>query len=443
MRLNKIITGLFALSMLSLHVSPALASISMGLLFLVSIVHIFGIRLKQHHGSQIEQKISFSVLLSVILISVMLGLEWYHGCGFTTSKTFKNYVPLFFLPFISLLFDAKQGLDIKSELSWLRPTLNIPLIWIILGSSMEYASHHSFYSEMILESKPMPLFSRVYHIEFSLILAMQLLFTICIYKNQWYNSDRRWMIHIELILLFLGLHFLSARTGLISFWIGTLVLFFGDIRSVSIKWYILGIVVLSTLIFSVSSIRNRLINTWEDLSAVVHGEDLNHKSFGQRWESWKAGVYLINEHPLWGVGPCHFEELHQQAYVEIKSALRADNRIGPHNQWIQWIAEYGWCTIVLIVVYLHQVFRISQRRKSQVLSIVDLQNQHHLETNSNSQGVESESLTLNGDGNPIQAMVYGLVACLVVASMFESILERQAGMWMLIFAVAIKNIPKK
>ncbi len=441
MQFQRVIIALFALSMLSLHISPAVASISMGLLLLISLTYflkpnVLGVfsTFSNSKSERLNRGNETAVIIwSAILFVGMMGVEWYHGCSPSGIKVIKNFLPMFFLPFLGWLFAGMDARNFKKDLNWLRPTLNIPLIWMVIASSLEYLSHHRFYSAMILESKPMPLFSRVYHIEFSLIIAMQLLFTLFLYRNELFQKDGRWMIQTEMVLLFLGLHFLSARTGLLSFWVGALFLFSGDIRSISKKWVLLGMMVVVTLILSLSSIRNRLINTWEDLSAVVQGDDLNHKSFGQRWESWKAGVHLIKEHPVLGVGPCRFNEMHQQAYKTIGSGLRAENRIGPHNQWIQWIAEYGWCIIGFILVYLWHVFRVSQNTKNQVLISPNLQE------NPIEMGDEKTANRINS----IRSLVFALVACLIMASMFESILERQAGMWMLIFALAVKNIPKK
>jgi len=442
MQFQRISIALFALSMLSIHVSPAVASISMGLLLLMSLIYFIKPEWIGATTSNSNRKfahigrmaLSAELIGSVLLFVAMLVVEWYHGCSQSGFKVVKNFLPLFFLPFLGWLFEGMDPKKFKQELNWLRPILNIPLIWMVLASSLEYLSHHRFYSVMILESKPMPLFSRVYHIEFSLIIAMQLLFTLFLYRNGMYRKDRRWMIQTEIGLLFLGLHFLSARTGLLSFWVGAFFLFSGDIRSISKKWVLLGLMVVVTLMLSLSSIRNRLLNSWEDLSAVVYGEDLNYKSFGQRWESWKAGIHLIKEHPVLGVGPCKFNEMHQLSYESIGSGLRLENRIGPHNQWIQWIAEYGWCIIGFIFVYLWLVFRVSQNTKNQVLTPINNKDQDAV-FNAEDKGGEIPNIS-------VRSFVFALLACLIVASLFESILERQAGMWMLIFAVVIKNIPK-
>lgn len=442
MQFQRISIALFALSMLSIHVSPAVASVSMGLLLLMSLIYyikpelISAISASTNRKSPHFEGINGSIVLiaSAAVFLAMLGVEWYHGCSPSGFKVIKNFLPLFFLPFLGWLFEGLDPKKFRKELNWLRLILNIPLIWMVLASSLEYLSHHRFYSVMILESKPMPLFSRVYHIEFSLIIAMQLLFTLFLYRNEIFQKDGRWMIQMEIVLLFLGLHFLSARTGLLSFWVGALFLFSGDIRSISKKWVLLGLMVVVTLLLSLSSIRNRLVNSWEDLSAVVQGDDLNHKSFGQRWESWKAGMHLIKKYPVLGVGPCKFNEMHQQSYESIGSGLRLENRIGPHNQWIQWIAEYGWCIIGFIFVYLWLVFRVSQNTKNQVLTRINNKEQF-ADFNAEDKGVESPDFS-------VRSFVFALLACLIVASLFESILERQAGMWMLIFAVVIKNIPK-
>jgi hypothetical protein len=417
MQLNTLSIGLFAISMVSIHFSPAIASISMGLLVFLGLFNS-----KHEHGLW---------LFASVLILGMVGIEWWHGCDLKNFKVVKNYLPLLFLP--ALIAHFKQlGTNLNPNI-WLRlrSVLNIPLIWIMIASSLEYASHHRFYSVMILESKPMPLFSRVYHIEFSLIVAMQLLFTLYLFRNKLYDLNYSWMIKLELILLFLGIHFLSARTGLLAFWVGVLFLFSGDVKVVSKKWWILGVVLVFGLTFSLSSIRNRIINSWEDISAVMNGDDLNHKSFGQRWESWKACIHVISENPSKGVGACRFTDEHFQAYEKIGSQLRLENRIGPHNQWLQLMGEYGGWICGLLVVYLWAVFRNGFNFKNHVLK------------NDENEGVEVLQLGALNSVISANKLMVAFVACLFVASLFESILERQAGMWMLLFAVAMIQYPKK
>jgi hypothetical protein len=417
MQLNTLSIGLFAISMVSIHFSPAIASISMGLLVLIALLYS-----KHERGLW---------LFASVLMLGMFGIEWWHGCDLKNLKVVKNYLPLLFLPALTAHF-KQLGTHLNPNI-WLRlrSVLNIPLIWIMIASSLEYASHHRFYSVMILESKPMPLFSRVYHIEFSLIVAMQLLFTLYLFRNKLYDINYSWMIKLELILLFFGIHFLSARTGLLAFWVAVFFLFSGDVKAVSRKWWLLGVVLVLALTFSLSSIRNRIINSWEDISAVMNDDDLNHKSFGQRWESWKACVHVIGENPGTGVGACRFSDEHFQAYGKIGSQLRLENRIGPHNQWLQLMGEYGGWICGLFIVYLWAVFRNGNHSKNNVLK------------NDKNEGVEGLQLGALNSVNGANKLIMACVACLFVASLFESILERQAGMWMLLFAVAMIQYPKK
>ncbi len=440
MQLNTLSIGLFAISMVSIHVSPAIASISMGLLVLLALVQLFF--LSKSKTNTFSPKYSIKQLafwtsdrgLWLLAITLILGMalnEWAHGCNLNDLKVVKNYIPFLFLPLLTVHFKQLAAMVKVKNWWWLRSVLNIPLIWIMIASSMEYLSHHRFYSVMILESKPMPLFSRVYHIEFSLIVAMHLLFSLYLYRNKLYQLNSSWMIKLELLLLFLGLHFLSARTGLVAFWMGVFVLFSGDVKAVSRKWWIIGLSAVIILAFSLSSIRNRIINTWEDISAVVNGDDLNHKSFGQRWESWKACLYVIGENPATGVGPCRFTDQHIQAYENIGSGLRLENRIGPHNQWLQWLGEYGGWLCAFLIVYLYLVFRNARGSKNDGLEYLD-----PIDGN-----VGQNTLMRNSISS--SKLMITMVACLFVASMFESILERQAGMWMLLFAVAMIQYPKK
>ena len=120
-------------------------------------------------------------------------------------------------------------------------------------------------------------------------------------------------------------------------------------RKLSLKYILLVAVVMLAIVF-VPSVKNRIVNTLEDLRAVTHKEDLNDKSFGQRWEAWGAIVHAGKKTPLFGVGQCNIENTMRTSFSDLKSDLDAENRISPHNQYLQWFIELGLIGMVLWIV---------------------------------------------------------------------------------------------
>jgi O-antigen ligase len=150
----------------------------------------------------------------------------------------------------------------------------------------------------------------------------------------------------------------------------------------------------------VPSVKNRIVNTFEDLRAVTHKEDLNDKSFGQRWEAWGAIVHAGKKTPLFGVGQCNIENTMQQSFAELKSELDVENRISPHNQYLQWFIELGLVGMVLWFVAM--AFTILTARKWE-----------------------------------ISIFIFSIALAIGLSITFESLFERQAGILGIIVSLCL------
>lgn len=306
------------------------------------------------------------------------------------------YAPLLFVP---TLFQSLKDFKITKPFLYL---VSLPPLWIVIASVLNYFNHYEFLSQMVLESKPLPLFSSVYHIEFSFILTSILLFLgMFLWRNlsYWGSHKELWLVFL---LLFLGMHILSARTGLLAFWISMLVwAVFEGHKYIKQHWKMASLSILALIVFIVftPSIKNRIVNTTEDLKAVINGGDLNHKSFGQRWEAWRASAVIINEHAVFGVGSSQKEEALVKGHQMIGSTVDIENQVQPHNQWIQWMLEWGGLFLLFPITMMFWGL-----------------NYHR-------------SLS-----------VYMSFMAIFAATQFESLLERQSGVLAVLFLLVVSGI---
>lgn len=147
----------------AIHVSPSIASIASILLILNSLYWIF----TQNQSSKIR-KIQF---LFVVVFLVSTAFSLIKGChlGNMDAKLLVR-LPLVFLPSI-------LGYAVENRVAlwnyWI--FFALPIFWIGISSVLNYVAHYKFLSQMVLESKPVPVYSMVYHIEFSVITALVLL----------------------------------------------------------------------------------------------------------------------------------------------------------------------------------------------------------------------------------------------------------------------------
>lgn len=338
--LKSVFIGASILYLGAIHFSPSIASISSICLILIAFAYFLDKRIS--HFLQKIQLLFFAVFAYSIASSL------FHGCEIQQLlPKLLVRLPLVFIPSI-LGYALQHNLRLSRYWMWFA----LPVFWTSLASVVNYFAHYKFLSQMVLESKPVPIYSQVYHIEFSVIVAMVLL-ALLIWKIE-KRIEPIWDSHVFFYVIFGGLfaalHVLSARTGILCFWTGSLFILIRQIKTIKLKYIGLGLLVMGAMWF-VPSVKNRVLNTVEDITYVVNGKDLNNKSFGQRWEAWKAIIHAGSETPLMGVGQCHIESSMQASFEALHSNLDQENRISPHNQFLQWFIELG---LVGLLVYLFQ-----------------------------------------------------------------------------------------
>jgi hypothetical protein len=314
-------------------------------------------------------------------------------------------LPLIFLPFLAGQIQQNEESNFK-----IVSLMSLFHAWISGASILNYLSKFRFYNQMVLESKPLPLFSDVYHIEFSLILAMiGLLGLHELLKNK---APVFWkmMLLSGTVINILFLHLLSARTGILAFWAGLASLALLKILQDRKKIYpvLFSALLLLAASMMLPTIRNRIFNTIEDVSAVVKGDNLYNKSLGQRWEAWSACIAAIKNETATGYGISSVDVAVKNAYHRAENQSEPTNWIMPHNQILDISIQSGILAGLIYFIFL--------------LSLAISAFKSH-----------------NG-------MLLAFSLGILLAGMFESILERQAGVIVFIFALSYawkQDIDKK
>ncbi len=316
----------FILAVASIHFSPAIASISLAMALLALLLS----------GSERRiQRLGLSVALLLVLLEFL---------GSVHHQRLLLHLPLYVA--MSVHFGplmAQRWINRFYKLWW---AWVLPVIWISLASLLEFAQHPEFYRQMVMESKPMPLFSQVYHIEYSVIQAVLVLLLLKgLLTRQVENRSMAWA---ALVLMILGLHALSARTGILAFWVGMLGLLWP--YRLSLNWKYIGFVPVVVLLLSLGTMRERLSNSWQDMQTLVQSSDPNHQSMAQRWEAWKAAWQSIQHKPLLGWGSGQVDQAMAWSY-EQQTKLDAENWIGPHNQFLEMTLQGGFLVVLLGLIW--------------------------------------------------------------------------------------------
>ncbi|HRO75329.1 MAG TPA: O-antigen ligase family protein [Crocinitomicaceae bacterium] len=103
-----------------------------------------------------------------------------------------------------------------------------------------------------------------------------------------------------------------------------------------------------------NSMRTRLQNIADELA--YRGNDPNGLTFLQRLEYWKAGLAIVNEHRLVGVGAGSSKAYFLDYYDQTNSKLATENRRESHQQFLSIAVNFGLVGLGIFVLLLIFVF---------------------------------------------------------------------------------------
>jgi O-antigen ligase len=377
--------------------SPALMSI--GIIGLACIgIYSF----KQTRLSNFERFISIGMLIFYLL---MLLSYFYSSNKEEAQRKLILKLPILLFPL--LLISLKQT-EIKHR------------IWIILGLSFavylpgvvsvyNYWSNKTLFDQLILESKPLPIeFGYgIYHIQYSILLSVSIILNAFALLNQTLidskSSQRKLLLFLTLINTII-LHILSARTGLLAFYVGAFTLLVAQFRHLSFKvktTTLLLLIILPVLMYFASdSFSNRMINSVEDFKVAWQGKDANDYSFAMRVQAWKNASQLIKAHPFTGVGIGDADQALFEQFKTSNPSILPHNRKNPHLQLLETAVQSG---LISSLIFLILCIAMAIQKNNMALRAISLM--------------------------------------LFVASCFESLLERQSSVigfaFILAFALSI------
>lgn len=336
--LQKVCLGGFLLCMASLPTSAAGLSIGTVAMILPAFASM---PLKEQWKRFWNDKPAF--FLSLILLVQAISILWTSDYE-DWMEQMRIKLPLLF----GLYSLAVMG---PFSLKWIRIGLMVFLgATFVTGSAtvVDYFMHKDQIEMQIQVSKPVTLVFDINHIYFSIIIAFSVFVGLWLrsFKEPIFHKAERWAITFLLVAHVIIMHVLTARTGLLAFYVAAMLL--GLWFLVSKRKYLLAILLvlgISSLpvvgYYTVSSLKHRIDNTISDLDQYFSGYDPNYLSIGTRFESWKTAGNLWRESPVLGVGMADLKEEMWLQYFEDASDLCEENYVLPHNQFIQILAGFG------------------------------------------------------------------------------------------------------
>lgn len=327
--------------MASLPWSRALTSIFTGILLLLAFAEIYINRIK------LARNISFYCLIGLVFLCIIDGLRAETIAEWLAYVNIK--LPLMLLSFSILVFYPKISDQFLKEIS---TYFCLAITSTTIASIINYLLNYSALNALVLQSKPIPILGEIHHITFSVFCA----FTVFVSSYYAITKRIKWFWVIASINL-IGLHILTARTGLAGFYFACIILGIVYLlnHSVKIKWIALSVLSIFILpviaFFSLHSFHNRIVNSWADISAILHKHDANYQSMGMRIEASRTAIDLAKKHPLLGVGCTNLNKAMAIQYESNHTNLFIENRILPHNQFILETTIHGLFGLFLLLVF--------------------------------------------------------------------------------------------
>ncbi len=335
----------FKVALISLMVilpwSRALTNICLGMLLVSAFAEI------SINKPKISWNIYFLLLVALVLFCLLDGIraeslsEWF--------SYFNIKIPLVLYPFVILVFKNKISSPLIQKGSII---FCIAISSATIASSTHYYLNYDELNALVLQSKPIPIMGEIHHITFSIFCA----FAVIVAAYLAYNQKIKWLWILAIINL-IGLHVLTARTGLVGFYFACFIL--GIVYIINNKpkiYYLIGGLIMICLLpvlafFTISSFHNKIINSMADLKAISHQNDANYQSMGMRMEASKTALALAKKHPLIGVGCTNMKQAMSIEYEQNNTNLFIENRILPHNQFIMEAAVHGLLGLIILLLF--------------------------------------------------------------------------------------------
>lgn len=270
--------------------------------------------------------------------------------------------------FVPVFYSGLYSANIEPWLNWVRiklPYLVLPLafagltqltkkhITIILYSFLvvmltslivvlaNYALHFEAVTNSMLLGNAIAMpFS---HIRYTLMLAFS--FFLALYLSEEKKRQLNHWLIASAVFLFIALHILAVRSGLLALYVGLLVYLIRWI--IMSKKYGLGFLFVATIAalpvlayWLVPSFQNKIAHSIYDLQEMKAGV-INYRYDAMRLVSMKAGLMVWGQDVLMGVGAGDLSAAMNDYYAQSYPQLDEQNRLLPHHQFIWVLASVG------------------------------------------------------------------------------------------------------
>ena len=206
-----------------------------------------------------------------------------------------------------------------------------------------------------------PATTGIFHIHFSIMLALAFFFALLMRSSPVAMPATRWVLLGCAMVIFVVMHILAYRTGLLVLY--AMFLFDAIGLVVLQRRLVLGLLTLIVLLgfpplayHSLNSVKERVDTTFYDIEHYQTGQDINDFSASRRLAAWETAVLLVREHPVLGVGMADVDQAMLAQYSYYNFNLKPKNWAMTHNQYLEYAVGGGVVGLLLWLLVLFAPF---------------------------------------------------------------------------------------
>lgn len=265
---------------------------------------------------------------------------------------FKN-LPYIIFPFSIVIL---KDLVIKYY-KFILYTCILLVVFINTSTLIRLYNNYELYSWMIRNSKNIEATGGMFHIHFGIITTLSIIFCYSIIRFSISHKIEKIILAIIALYLFIALHLLAYRTGMVSVYVCIMSEILIEIfRS---KKYLIGTLLIILAIvtpiiayYNVSTFKERIDNTTYDISRYRNGLDINFYSLSQRFAAWENAFVIYKKNIIFGTSAADLVDEMEKQYEVRDFGLRKENQVLIHNQYIFYAVSYGSIGLLFLLYFL-------------------------------------------------------------------------------------------
>ncbi|WP_081910749.1 O-antigen ligase family protein [Hymenobacter sp. APR13] len=308
---------------------------------------------------QLRQQLRACTRLQTVLGMALMYLFWLLSVVYTSETDIWRHEVYRKLPLVIVPLAFAVAVPLS-----LRQRFGVGLLFVGLGTLLalgtlgRYLLDPETANYEISIGHNVPAITGVFHIHFSIMLALAFFFALLMRRSGLALPVVRKALLACSAILFVVMHVLAYRTGLMVLY-GMLLLDVGLLIALQ-RRYVLGALLLLALVgvplvtyYTLEPIQQRVNVTLDDLDQYRTGRDINDYSLAKRFAAWKTATVIIGQHPVAGVAPADVDAAMLDQYSYQDYGLLPKNWVMTHNQYLEALVGGG---IIGLVLWLFVLF---------------------------------------------------------------------------------------